>query len=243
MESELKRASRFGHNFATIPVHAPGKPATEKRPNKTGLPDGLKNGIESLSGMPLDHVKVHYNSSKPAGVNALAYARGHEIHVAPGQEHHLPHEAWHLVQQAQGRVRATMQLKGGVPVNDDKGLEQEADKMGARAKAHTAHLSPDPGSKGPVSSSHAQGCGCPSCGQPSVGQRTSREPAQAQALQLRDCQRCGHSESAHKKKGCNVTDAKGNKCGCTSHSAKHDSGGKFDHGAGKRERRIAALKG
>ncbi len=103
------------------------------KPNKTGLPDNLKNGIESLSGMPMDNVRVHYNSSQPAQLNALAYAQGTDIHVAPGQEKHLPHEAWHVVQQAQGRVQPTMQMKEGVAVNDDKGLEAEADLMGGRA--------------------------------------------------------------------------------------------------------------
>jgi hypothetical protein len=53
--------------------------------------------------------------------------------VAPGQERHLPHEAWHVVQQKQGRVKPTMQLKDGTPVNDDGGLEHEADMMGAKA--------------------------------------------------------------------------------------------------------------
>lgn len=101
--------------------------------NSTGLPDKLKSGIESLSGISMDHVNVHYNSPQPAQLNALAYAQGSDIHVAPGQEQHLPHEAWHLVQQAQGRVRPTMQMKDGVPVNDDKGLEHEADVMGQRA--------------------------------------------------------------------------------------------------------------
>ena len=105
------------------------------KPNNTGLPDNLKNGIESLSGMSMDNVKVHYNSSQPAQLNALAYAQGTDIHVAPGQEQHLPHEAWHVVQQAQGRVRPTMQMKEGVPVNDDKSLEHEADVMGAKAMA------------------------------------------------------------------------------------------------------------
>jgi hypothetical protein len=82
------------------------------KPNNTGLPNQLKTGIESLSGMSMDHVKVHYNSSKPAQLQAHAYAQGSEIHVAPGQEQHLPHEAWHVVQQAQGRVTPTTQLKG-----------------------------------------------------------------------------------------------------------------------------------
>jgi len=104
-----------------------------RQENRTGMPDNLKSGIESLSGMSLDHVKVHYNSAQPAQLNALAYAQGSDIHVAQGQEKHLPHEAWHVVQQAQGRVQPTMQMKDGVPVNDDAGLEQEADVMGAKA--------------------------------------------------------------------------------------------------------------
>jgi len=100
--------------------------------NRTGLPDQLKAGVESLSGVSLDSVKVHYNSAKPAQLNALAYAQGSDIHVAPGQEKHLPHEAWHVAQQSQGRVQPTMQTKG-VAINDDSGLEHEADVMGAKA--------------------------------------------------------------------------------------------------------------
>lgn len=106
---------------------------TNNTANNTGLPDNLKSGIESLSGMSMDSVRVHYNSSQPAQLNALAYAQGTDIHVAPGQEQHLPHEAWHVVQQAQGRVQPTMQMKEGVPINDDRGLEHEADVMGAKA--------------------------------------------------------------------------------------------------------------
>jgi uncharacterized protein DUF4157 len=86
-----------------------------------------------LSGMDLGDVKVHYNSSQPAQLNALAYAQGNDIHIGAGQEKHLPHEAWHVVQQRQGRVQPTMQMKEGVPVNDDPGLESEADVMGAKA--------------------------------------------------------------------------------------------------------------
>ena len=103
------------------------------RANNTGLPDQLKSGIESLSGLSLDHVRVHYNSSQPAQLNALAYAQGSDIHLAPGQERHLPHEAWHVVQQAQGRVQPTTQMKDDTPVNDDDALEREADIMGERA--------------------------------------------------------------------------------------------------------------
>lgn len=105
----------------------------QRKVNNTGLPDRLKSGIESLSGHSMDDVKVHYNSAKPTQLNAHAYAQGTDIHLAPGQEKHLPHEAWHVVQQKQGRVRPTMQMKGKVNINDDKGLEKEADVMGARA--------------------------------------------------------------------------------------------------------------
>jgi len=99
--------------------------------HSTGLPDFLKGGIESLSGYNMDDVKVHYNSEKPARVNSLAYAQGTNIYVAPGQESYLPHEAWHVVQQKQGRVQPTLQLQG-VNVNDNKELENEADKMGSQ---------------------------------------------------------------------------------------------------------------
>lgn len=101
--------------------------------NQTGIPNPLKSGIELLSGFSLDGVKVHFNSSQPAQLHAHAYAQGTDIHVAPGQEKHLPHEAWHIVQQKQGRVKPTTQLNGDVPVNDDLGLENEADVMGTKA--------------------------------------------------------------------------------------------------------------
>ncbi|MCB0207862.1 MAG: DUF4157 domain-containing protein [Anaerolineae bacterium] len=102
------------------------------RPNKTGLPDKLKVGIETLSGYALDDVKVHYNSAKPAQLQALAYTQGTDIHVGPGQERHVPHEAWHVVQQKQGRVKPTLQAKG-VNINDDPWLEAEADRMSRHA--------------------------------------------------------------------------------------------------------------
>jgi len=110
-----------------------GNQPVQKKENKTGMPDQLKNGIENISGYSMDDVRVHYNSAEPAQLQALAYAKGTDIHIGPGQEQHLAHEAWHVVQQKQGRVQATTQLKQGIPVNDDKGLEQEADLMGRKA--------------------------------------------------------------------------------------------------------------
>ena len=92
----------------------------QKKENKTGIPDGLKAGMESVSGMSLNDVTVHRNSDKPAQLQAHAYAQGTDVHLAPGQEKHLPHELGHVVQQKQGRVAPTVQLKGEVPVNKYK---------------------------------------------------------------------------------------------------------------------------
>lgn len=102
-----------------------------QKKNNTGLPVNLKSGIENLSGYSMDDVKVHYNSDKPAQLQAHAYAQGTDIHLASGQEKHLPHEAWHVVQQKQGRVQPTIQLKSKININE--GLEKEADVMGEKA--------------------------------------------------------------------------------------------------------------
>ena len=100
--------------------------------NNTGLPDNLKFGMETISGISLDDVKVNYNSDKPSALGAHAFARGNEIHLGGGQEKHLSHEAWHVVQQKQGRVNSTQEING-TSINDDSALESEATKMGAKA--------------------------------------------------------------------------------------------------------------
>lgn len=100
--------------------------------NSTGLPDDLKANLEGMSGMSLDHVKVHYNSSKPAKLGAYAYAKFPNIYIASGQEKHLPEEAWHMVQQMQGRVKSTKKVNG-TPINDNPSLEKEAIQEGKKA--------------------------------------------------------------------------------------------------------------
>jgi hypothetical protein len=100
--------------------------------NETGMPDQLKSGLESLSGIDLSDVNVHYNSSRPSQFFAHSFAQGNEIHLSPGREKDLAHEGWHVVQQKQGRVQPSLQLNG-LSINDNKGLETEADQMGAKA--------------------------------------------------------------------------------------------------------------
>jgi len=119
----------------------------------TRIPDGIRTALERRSGADLSGVRVHYNSPRPATLNADAYTQGEEIHVAPGQERHLAHEAWHVVQQRQGRVRAT-HAEAGVALNEDGGLEREADH--ARQASLAAPTAPARSAAGPSAASYGQ---------------------------------------------------------------------------------------
>ncbi len=131
------------------------KPAAAE--NSTGLPSLLKSGVERLSGFSMEDVRVHWNSPEPARFQAHAYARGTDIHLAQGQEQHLPHEAWHVVQQKQGRVGPESVQAHGAPVNDDPGLEQEADRMGALALRGDHHGQPASDNRTPFSGASQPG--------------------------------------------------------------------------------------
>lgn len=135
--------SGFHANLATVPIQhqvgtvgeSPGREA--KHSNQTGLPDNLKAGLEQMSGLDMSDVRVHYNSPKPAQLNALAYTQGANIHVGPGQERHLPHEGWHVVQQKQARVKPNLRMNGAA-INNDSSLEREADVMGDKASRQSS---------------------------------------------------------------------------------------------------------
>jgi hypothetical protein len=124
-ESKAGANAPLGFSFADTPVHAP----SAETPGRPGLPEALKAGVERLSGFAMDDVRVHRDSPEPAKLGALAFARGRDIHLGPGQERHLPHETWHVAQQKQGRVKATTQMKGE-ELNDCADLEAEADHVG-----------------------------------------------------------------------------------------------------------------
>mgnify|MGYP001794111963 CR=1 FL=1 len=122
------------------------------------LPEPLKSNMEQMGNVDLSDVNVHYNSDKPdqltqATANpqqpvqrkAAAYAQGTDIYLAPGQEQHLAHEAWHTVQQKQGRVQANAQAKNGIGINNDPALEKEADDMGAKAESMAPAAKSKPG--------------------------------------------------------------------------------------------------
>lgn len=121
----------FGADLSDVRVRTGGGP----------LPESVKAGVERISGIAMDDVNVHYNSPQPAQVLALAYTQGTDIHVAPGQERHLAHELWHVVQQKQGRVPPISSMTG-MAVNDDPGLEREAEEMGTKAVGGKSDVPP-----------------------------------------------------------------------------------------------------
>lgn len=109
------------------------KPESQARPARqssggTSLPDYLWEKFEKKSGLPMDDVRVHYNSDKPAELGALAYTQGTDVHIGPGQEEHLEHELVHVVQQKQGVVQPTEVFRN-LPINDSPALESKADTL------------------------------------------------------------------------------------------------------------------
>ncbi|HAS39454.1 MAG TPA: hypothetical protein DCS93_03205 [Microscillaceae bacterium] len=135
--------SKQGKN---APHKAKQQPLQRNKKGATGQSSSLgeyqiKENVSQLTGTDITDAKVHYNSSKPAQLQAEATAQGTEVHLAPGKEQHLGHELTHVAQQKQGRVQPTVQANNGVGINNDPMLEKEADDIGDQA------------SKGAVSSS------------------------------------------------------------------------------------------
>ncbi|ACY13834.1 DUF4157 domain-containing protein [Haliangium ochraceum] len=103
------------------------------------MPAAVQAKMENAFSADFSSVQL-YEGSRAEALGARAYTQGSDIHFAPGAyqpdshsgQELLGHELAHVVQQSQGRVNPTTQLKG-VGVNDDSALEREADEMGAKA--------------------------------------------------------------------------------------------------------------
>ncbi|MCG8425082.1 MAG: DUF4157 domain-containing protein [Proteobacteria bacterium] len=117
------------------------------------MPEQVQATMGDAFGVDFSAVRIHEGPQARA-LGALAYTQGTDIHFAPGQyqphsqrgKEILGHELTHVVQQAQGRVRATTQAKGA-HINNDSVLEQEADEMGARAaRGQSVAVGPVPSS-------------------------------------------------------------------------------------------------
>ncbi|MCB9234120.1 MAG: DUF4157 domain-containing protein [Bacteroidia bacterium] len=129
-ESVQKKESGNGESFS---------PAAES--GGSGGLGPVQHKMESAFNSDFSNVNVHENSQKASDIGALAYTQGNDVHFAPGQfkpdtqggQELIGHELTHVVQQRENRVTPTTQTKSDMPVNDDKGLEGEADHMGAKA--------------------------------------------------------------------------------------------------------------
>lgn len=148
--------SHFHQNFSTIPVQKATQDQVQpvSQPTHRGgkeIPGSLRAKMERAFNTSFSDVKIH-EGNHVGSLGAIAYTQGSHIHFAPGQfkpqttsgEALLGHELAHVVQQRQGRVKPTGQV-GGLPLNDNPALEQEADRLGLKA----AHLSPAPVQKKP----------------------------------------------------------------------------------------------
>jgi len=104
------------------------------------FPPDVQAKMESAFNEDFSSVRIQTNSRQAENLNALAYTQGEEIYFAPGQyspnnlkgQQLIGHELTHIVQQRNGVVTPTVQAKG-FNINNDKGLEQEADAMGEKA--------------------------------------------------------------------------------------------------------------
>ncbi len=132
-------AAAFGQDFGSGTGIVQMKPDGEPDRNApvSGEPDAIRSALERKSSVSLDDVRVHYNSPKPAEIGALAYARGTDVFMGPGQEKYLGHELTHVVQQKQGLVHSTGSI-GGMPVNTSPALESAADHMQVSAAPATS---------------------------------------------------------------------------------------------------------
>ncbi|MEM7657306.1 MAG: DUF4157 domain-containing protein [Bacteroidota bacterium] len=104
------------------------------------MPAAVQSQMETSMGSDFSSVRIHPNSSAAPEVGAQAFTQGDHIHFDSGKydpasqqgQELLGHELAHVVQQREGRVQPTTEVNG-VSVNDEVGLEREADEMGRSA--------------------------------------------------------------------------------------------------------------
>ncbi|MBC8756314.1 DUF4157 domain-containing protein [Kordia sp. YSTF-M3] len=115
-------------------------PPTQQKQNKA-LPNALQSNMETSLGQDFSNVGIHTNSQKAVQMNARAYTQGENVHFAPGEfnpssskgQDLIGHEFTHVAQQRAGVVKPTKVLQKGVAINDNQGLEREADSFGRKA--------------------------------------------------------------------------------------------------------------
>jgi hypothetical protein len=90
----------LAHELAHVLQQRRGGRRVQRRGRNQGrVPDEL---VERLMQADLDQVRPRAEPARSLARAAQAYSQGSPIHVGPGAEYHLPHEAWHVIQQRQG---------------------------------------------------------------------------------------------------------------------------------------------
>lgn len=115
-------------------------PAARSTTEGTPLDNAMRAKFERQFGLPMDDVRIHSNSDKPASFDADAYTYGSDIFIGPGQEGLLEHEMTHVAQQKLGQVRPTG-MENGMAVNRSPTLEHSAD---TGAVAQTMGIAAEP---------------------------------------------------------------------------------------------------
>jgi Domain of unknown function (DUF4157) len=128
-------------DLSQIPLYSSPLQAKSKLSGSAGksIPTPLRTKMEQSFNTSFANVTLH-EGTQASSIGALAYTQGNQIHFASGKFHPdtasgqalLGHELAHVVQQRQGRVKPTGQVKG-LPLNDNLALEQEADRLGLKA--------------------------------------------------------------------------------------------------------------
>ena len=108
------------------------------------LQDDTRSSMESAFGADFSGVRVHTDQNSVQmnqDLRAQAFTHGSDVYFNQGKynpgttegQKLLGHELTHVVQQRAGQVKETMQAVG-LPVNDNVGLEKEADEMGEKGR-------------------------------------------------------------------------------------------------------------
>ena len=116
-------------------------PTTVQRKRNENLPDELQSNMEQSLGHDFSDVQIQKNSQEASDMNARAFTKGDSVHFAPGEydphseqgKNLIGHEFTHVAQQRSGAVQPTRIMRKGLHLNDDRGLEHEADHFGRKA--------------------------------------------------------------------------------------------------------------
>jgi hypothetical protein len=120
LRPDLHQAPIMRKSMDEIGYAAGGAASTSATSRGQAMPARVQAKMERAFGADFSAVRVH-QGPEAQSMGALAYTQGSSIHFAPGQyapgsqrgQELLGHELAHVVQQAQGRVSATTQAKGG----------------------------------------------------------------------------------------------------------------------------------